>query len=110
MGTIATSYILIRKSGFVFTAGGTFAMYSLLCRHINIGILPSKKLNSIDDRSHNHEPGKLGKFLERSIIARRILLFVAVLGMCMLIGDGILTPAISGFHCSFNLMLLMLIQ
>ncbi|OAY85287.1 putative potassium transporter 17 [Ananas comosus] len=75
--------------------GGTFAMYSLLCRHINIGILPSKKLNSIDDRSHNHEPGKLGKFLERSIIARRILLFVAVLGMCMLIGDGILTPAIS---------------
>lgn len=39
---------------------------------------------------------RLGKFFEKSIVARRILLFIAMLGMCMLIGDGILTPAISG--------------
>ncbi|KAI7730551.1 hypothetical protein M8C21_001328 [Ambrosia artemisiifolia] len=41
--------------------GGTFALYSLLCRHMNIGAITSK----------------------------------TILGMCMLIGDGILTPAIS---------------
>ncbi|KAK7845039.1 putative potassium transporter 17 [Quercus suber] len=34
-------------------------------------------------------------FFESSIVARRVLLFVAMLGMCMLINDGILTPAIS---------------
>ncbi|KAL3731241.1 hypothetical protein ACJRO7_028161 [Eucalyptus globulus] len=38
---------------------------------------------------------RLGKFFERSIVVRRVLLFIAMLGMCMLIGDGILTPAIS---------------
>ncbi|XP_028551460.1 probable potassium transporter 17 isoform X2 [Dendrobium catenatum] len=38
---------------------------------------------------------KLGKFLEKNIIAQRIVLFIAMSGVCMLIGDGILTPAIS---------------
>jgi KUP system potassium uptake protein len=38
----------------------------------------------------------LAKLFETSIVARRLLLFIAMLGTCMLIGDGILTPAISG--------------
>lgn len=38
----------------------------------------------------------LAKFFQTSLVARRLLLFVAMLGTCMLIGDGILTPAISG--------------
>ncbi|KAK1278074.1 putative potassium transporter 17 [Acorus gramineus] len=81
--------------------GGTFALYSLLCRHVNIGILPLRRVHSnsglslpsqyIDGQKQNW----LGKFFERSLVARRILLFVAMLGTCMLIGDGILTPAIS---------------
>ncbi|PKU72596.1 probable potassium transporter 17 isoform X1 [Dendrobium catenatum] len=81
--------------------GGTFALYSLLCRHINIGNLPSRNVNSstgvlYSNRSMTSETrSKLGKFLEESITAQRILLFIAMLGMCMLIGDGILTPAIS---------------
>lgn len=81
-------------------------MYSLLCRHADIGILPSKKNYSEEEPLlHNHSatagrPSWLGKFFERSITARRALLFMAILGMCMLIGDGILTPAISGlFSC-----------
>lgn len=82
--------------------GGTFALYSLLCRNLNIGILPSKCMDSNSKVSHSsgHEGAKdhsrLGKFFEKSIIARRVLLFIAMLGTCMLIGDGILTPAISG--------------
>ncbi|KAJ4710192.1 Potassium transporter [Melia azedarach] len=81
--------------------GGTFALYSLLCRNMDIGFLSAKRMSSDSSISHSslHEgtenKSRLGKFFERSIVARRILLFIAMLGMCMLIGDGILTPAIS---------------
>ncbi|KAM3753391.1 hypothetical protein ACB098_03G090400 [Castanea mollissima] len=80
--------------------GGTFALYSLLCRHVNIGILSSKRVSSNSSLSHSVHEGtgkksRLGIFFESSIVARRVLLFVAILGTCMLIGDGILTPAIS---------------
>ncbi|KAG2707638.1 hypothetical protein I3760_05G156700 [Carya illinoinensis] len=80
--------------------GGTFALYSLLCRHMNIGILSSNRVSSNSSLAHSmHEStgkiSQLGKFFESSMVARRVLLFVAILGMCMLIGDGILTPAIS---------------
>ncbi|PSR84885.1 Potassium transporter like [Actinidia chinensis var. chinensis] len=81
--------------------GGTFALYSLLCRNFDIGILPSKHVISKSSVSHANMYGgfekknRLGNFFEKSLIARRLLLFIAMLGMCMLIGDGILTPAIS---------------
>lgn len=77
-------------------------MYSLLCRHMNIGIVSSKHANPSFNLSRPILPGgvekksRLGIFIEKSIIAKRVLLFIAMLGMCMLIGDGILTPAISG--------------
>ncbi|PKA53932.1 putative potassium transporter 17 [Apostasia shenzhenica] len=80
--------------------GGTFALYSLLCRNINIGILPSRSLSRTNNEHCDHAMSiamrsKLGKYLEQSIIAQRIVLLISMLGMCMLIGDGILTPAIS---------------
>uniref|UniRef100_A0A7N1A143 Potassium transporter n=1 Tax=Kalanchoe fedtschenkoi TaxID=63787 RepID=A0A7N1A143_KALFE len=80
--------------------GGTFALYSLLCRHVDIGLL-SRRADKHGSIPHPlpqeglEKPSRLGKFFERSIVARRVLLFIAMLGMCMLIGDGILTPAIS---------------
>jgi KUP system potassium uptake protein len=78
-------------------------MYSLLCRHADIGVIPSKTVYSEDElllrqSAIGRRPSKLGKFFQRSITARRVLLFLAILGMCMLIGDGILTPAISGWY------------
>ncbi|CAN6727947.1 unnamed protein product [Malus baccata var. baccata] len=81
--------------------GGTFALYSLLCRHLNIGILNSKPASSnsslsrsiLDDGIENRS--RLAKFFKKSVVARRMLLFIAMLGTCMVIGDGILTPAIS---------------
>ncbi|KAK9276101.1 hypothetical protein L1049_005632 [Liquidambar formosana] len=82
--------------------GGTFALYSLLCRNLNIGILSSKRVGSYSSLPHSilHDSAKkqsrLAKFFERSIIAKRVLLFITMLGTCMIIGDGILTPAISG--------------
>ena len=68
---------------------------------MNIGILSTKRANSNSSVTPSLHEGtekqsRLGKFFKRSIVARRVLLFVAMLGMCMLIGDGILTPAISG--------------
>lgn len=88
----------------MLVAGGTFALYSLLCRHMNIGIISSKRVNSNSTLPHDsiydssEKKSKLGKFFEKSMVARRLLLFIAMLGMCMLIGDGILTPAISGLY------------
>ncbi|RXH79112.1 hypothetical protein DVH24_040259 [Malus domestica] len=81
--------------------GGTFALYSLLCRHMDIGILNSRPASSnsslsrsiLDDGIENRS--RLAKFFKKSVVARRMLLFIAMLGTCMVIGDGILTPAIS---------------
>ncbi|XP_020174941.1 probable potassium transporter 4 [Aegilops tauschii subsp. strangulata] len=94
-------YICIALNADDHGEGGTFAMYSLLCQHANIGILPSKKIYiEEEDLVSTHpavtrRPSRLRRFIERSIVARRLLLLTAILGMCMLIGDGILTPAIS---------------
>ncbi|TYH31322.1 hypothetical protein ES288_A01G164900v1 [Gossypium darwinii] len=68
---------------------------------MNIGILSSKSsdVNSSQSRcvlnEDNRQKSRLGKVFETSMVARRALLFIAMLGTCMLIGDGILTPAIS---------------
>ncbi|PIA63086.1 hypothetical protein AQUCO_00200839v1 [Aquilegia coerulea] len=81
--------------------GGTFALYSLLCRHANISILSSKRTDTDSGVQNANQYGgtkkksRLVTFFEQSLVARRVLLFVAMLGMCMLIGDGILTPAVS---------------
>ncbi|KAL6187383.1 hypothetical protein ACLB2K_038782 [Fragaria x ananassa] len=81
--------------------GGTFALYSLLCRNMDIGILSSRPSNpnfSLVDTMFDEgteKQSRLAKFFKKSILARRLLLFIAMLGMCMVIGDGILTPAIS---------------
>lgn len=83
-------------------AGGTFALYSLLCKHSQVGILTSRRVESNLGLEHATQyagmdkHNRLRNFFEQSMIARRVLLFVAMLGTCMLIGDGILTPAISG--------------
>ncbi|CAO2202179.1 unnamed protein product [Urochloa humidicola] len=95
-------YICITLNADDHGEGGTFAMYSLLCQHANIGILPSKKIYTEEEQGMAparavvpRRPSRLRSFIERSLTARRLLLMTAILGMCMLIGDGILTPAIS---------------
>lgn len=87
--------------------GGTFAMYSLLCQHTTVGG-QSRKLSQFtvmadSQLSHFHnawgevkEPSRVKKWLEQHKNAQGILLFVVMLGTCMLIGDGVLTPTISG--------------
>uniref|UniRef100_A0A5B6Z4J0 Potassium transporter n=1 Tax=Davidia involucrata TaxID=16924 RepID=A0A5B6Z4J0_DAVIN len=83
--------------------GGTFALYSLLCRYAKIGLIPSQQAEDQDVSNYKLElpnnrlerASKLKSMLENSPFAKFFLLFVTLLGTSMVIGDGILTPCIS---------------
>uniref|UniRef100_A0A803MVM7 Potassium transporter n=1 Tax=Chenopodium quinoa TaxID=63459 RepID=A0A803MVM7_CHEQI len=86
--------------------GGTFALYSLLCRHARVSSLPNcqivdeelsayKKDDFISaDKNAN---SSLKSTLEKHKTLHKVLLILALIGTCMVIGDGVLTPAISVF-------------
>ncbi|RDX75710.1 Potassium transporter 6, partial [Mucuna pruriens] len=86
--------------------GGTFALYSLLCRHAKVGLLPNCQLADeelSEYKKHNYGvaperslASRLKSLLERHKVLQRILLVLALLGTCMVIGVGVLKPAISG--------------
>ncbi|KAK7303880.1 hypothetical protein RJT34_14798 [Clitoria ternatea] len=83
-------------------AGGTLALYSLLCRHADIQIIPNQhrtdeKLTTYS-RSTSHEKSfaaKTKRLLERHAFTKNAILMLVLVGTCMVIGDGILTPAMS---------------
>ncbi|PIN06352.1 hypothetical protein CDL12_21101 [Handroanthus impetiginosus] len=86
--------------------GGTFALYSLLCRHARVSILPNGQLADEDlyeykkDGIVSGNKGlglRLRSTLEKYRVLQRMLLTLALIGTCMVIGDGVLTPAISVF-------------
>ncbi|KAJ4810655.1 Potassium transporter [Rhynchospora pubera] len=99
--------------------GGTFALYSLLCRHARVGLLPSGQLADeellgykksdcgADDAGRRGVVCIVRRELERRQVLQRILLVLALIGTCMVIGDGILTPAISVFSAVSGLELSM---
>lgn len=97
--------------------GGTFALYSLLCRHARAALLPPGRPTAGDDdpffegatkwAPENGNAVTLGgrgggaaakvrRLLEKHKVLQRVLLVLALVGTCMVIGDGVLTPAISG--------------
>ncbi|KAJ0053358.1 hypothetical protein Pint_02490 [Pistacia integerrima] len=82
--------------------GGTFALYSLLCRHAKFSLLPNQQ--AADEELSTYKYGHpmqsatssaLKRFLEKHKKLRTALLVVVLFGACMVIGDGVLTPAIS---------------
>ncbi|KAJ0987265.1 hypothetical protein J5N97_005621 [Dioscorea zingiberensis] len=89
--------------------GGTFALYSLLCRHAKVGLLPNN--HDADDELLAYEMGSFYKnnleskqrTIEKSKRSRYLMLMVALLGSCMVIGNGVLVPAISVFSASLGL-------
>ncbi|XP_073061166.1 potassium transporter 10-like isoform X1 [Primulina eburnea] len=87
--------------------GGTFALYSLLCRHAKVRIIPNQHRTDEElttySRSSFHEksfPSKIKKWLEAHAFRKNALLMIVLVGTCMVIGDGILTPAISVLSAS----------
>lgn len=81
--------------------GGTFALYSLLCRHVSLGRLRQYTARDRDLLSYTVEgTDRQSKFadgfkrvLERSAPLQQLILFLVLLATCMIIGDGVLTPA-----------------
>lgn len=88
-------------NGFI---GGTFALYSLICRYAKVGLIPSQEAEDSNVSNYQLElPSKrletasrLKSKLENSHFAKLFLLFATMLGTSMVIGDGVLTPSISG--------------
>ncbi|XP_010681416.1 potassium transporter 10 isoform X2 [Beta vulgaris subsp. vulgaris] len=87
--------------------GGTFALYSLLCRHANVNTIPNRHRTDEDlttySRGRFHEnsfASKTRQWLEKHSSRKNALLLLVLGGTCMVIGDGILTPAISVLSAS----------
>ncbi|KAH7672500.1 Potassium transporter protein [Dioscorea alata] len=88
--------------------GGTFGLYSLICRHANVSLLPNKQAAdeelstyrsecSAEILKNNNSSSRIKIWIENHKKFHVALLFVVMLGTCMVIGDGLLIPAISVF-------------
>ncbi|XWS36286.1 hypothetical protein CRYUN_Cryun20dG0072500 [Craigia yunnanensis] len=96
-------YILIVLRATDNGDGGTFALYSLICRYAKVSLIPSQQTEDHDVSNFRIEfPSRRLKWasalkskLEKSQFAKYFLLLATMLGTSMLIGDGILTPSIS---------------
>ncbi|KAL0322797.1 UNVERIFIED_CONTAM: Potassium transporter 4 [Sesamum angustifolium] len=88
--------------------GGTFALYSLLCRHVKFGLLPNQQSADEELSSYKYGPLRqsslslaLRRYLEKHKKSRTALLLVVLLGAGMVIGDGAISPAMSGTEAMF---------
>lgn len=88
--------------------GGTFALYSLICRHARVSLLPNRQAadEAVSTYKLEHHPetgnsSKMKSLLEKHKALHTALLILVLLGTCMVIGDGVLTPAISGMFFHF---------
>ncbi|KAL0910278.1 hypothetical protein M5K25_021243 [Dendrobium thyrsiflorum] len=100
MGLIKYVFIVLQADD--HGEGGTFALYSLLRQHVNFKgkmIIPSTRLGSDFNLKYHSKGSKLQskakRFLEENSKVQAVITFIVLLGTCMVIGDGALTPAIS---------------
>nr|QAU20959.1 K transporter protein [Fragaria vesca subsp. vesca] len=82
--------------------GGTFALYSLLCRHARLSILPNQEITDeklseyvTEGNTDTSHSAALKSFFNKHPRFRKGLLIFVLFGTCMAIGDGVLTPSIS---------------
>jgi KUP system potassium uptake protein len=96
---VSVKYMFIVLSADDDGEGGTFALYSLLSRYMNIVRhdpntgLGTVKLERI--LTHDLKPMNKGvrNMIENSATARTLLKILGVLGVAMVMADGVLTPA-----------------
>jgi KUP system potassium uptake protein len=95
-------YVFIVLSADDNGEGGTFALYSLLCRYAKLSILPNHQ--EMDEKLSTYATGSPGEtrqsaavksFFEKHPKSQKCLLLFVLLGTCMAIGDSVLTPTIS---------------
>ncbi|XP_071742030.1 potassium transporter 2-like isoform X2 [Rutidosis leptorrhynchoides] len=84
--------------------GGTFALYSSICRHAKVSLVPNRQIadESLSTYKLKQPPegensSKVKMLLEKHKTLHTALLILVLLGTCMVIGDGLLTPTISVF-------------
>ncbi|KAL8498711.1 hypothetical protein ACS0TY_021877 [Phlomoides rotata] len=84
--------------------GGTFALYTLICKHAKVSLLPNRQVADEALSTYKLEPPLASKnssrvkmVLENHRSLHTALLLLVLLGTCMVIRDGLLTPAISVF-------------
>ncbi|XP_030498482.2 putative potassium transporter 12 [Cannabis sativa] len=83
--------------------GGTFALYSLICRYAKVNMLPNRQpadeqISSFKLKLPTPELERaltIKEALERKSSLKILLLLLVLTGTSMIIGDGILTPAMS---------------
>ncbi|KAJ1384266.1 Potassium transporter [Sesbania bispinosa] len=90
--------------------GGTFALYSLLCRHARVSLLPNTQLADEDLTQYTIDGtvpinkknvgSGLKSLLEKHRVLQRVLLILALIGTCMVIGD--VFSAVSGLELSMS--------
>ena len=93
--------ILPKKNTIV---GGTFALYSLISRYAKIRMIPNQQaedamVSNYSIEAPNSQLRRAQWFkqkLESSKVAKIVLFTLTILGTSMVMGDGTLTPAISG--------------
>ncbi|XP_062077124.1 potassium transporter 7-like [Humulus lupulus] len=83
--------------------GGTFALYSLICRHAKVSLLPNQlpsdtRISSFRLKVPSPELErslKIKERLEASLTLKKLLLTLVLAGTSMVIADGVVTPAMS---------------
>ncbi|KAG6601682.1 putative potassium transporter 12, partial [Cucurbita argyrosperma subsp. sororia] len=83
--------------------GGTFALYSLICRYAKVNMLPNRQpadehISSFKLKLPTPELERalnIKETLEKRSSLKTLILLLVLMGTSMIIGDGILTPAIS---------------
>jgi KUP system potassium uptake protein len=96
---VSVKYMFIVLSADDDGEGGTFALYSLLSRYMNIVRRdPNTGLGTVKlERILTHDLKPMNKgvrnMIENSVTARALLKVLGVLGVAMVMADGVLTPA-----------------
>ncbi|CAA2986923.1 potassium transporter 12 isoform X1 [Olea europaea subsp. europaea] len=98
-----TKYVFVVLKANDNGEGGTFALYSLICRYANVNLLPNHQ--RVDENISSFKLKLPTPKLERALsikdalehtsFLKILLLLLVLMGTSMIIGDGILTPAIS---------------
>ncbi|KAM0867920.1 hypothetical protein ACQ4PT_041680 [Festuca glaucescens] len=97
-------YVFIVLSADDNGEGGTFALYSLLVRHAKFSLMPNQQAAD-EELSTYYKPGYMAQdtpilralrhFLEKHNKSCTFLLLMVLFGASLVIGDGVLTPAMS---------------
>lgn len=89
-------------------------MYSLICRYAKVSLIPNQlpsdaRISSFRLKVPSPELErslKIKERLETSLTLKKLLLMLVLVGTSMVIANGVVTPAMSGFCIAYPFVLL----